>query len=88
MIKTSQNFFYNNTQHVILFVVLIVTILSHNGSAVTEADWDSMGRVAVQAPGQFFQTLGQAFHFLLRLQKLSRVFKKLSQAFERLGRVF
>ena len=38
--------------------------------------------------GRAFQTLGWAFDFLLRLQKLSRVFGKLVQAFERLGRVF
>ena len=48
---------------------------------ITVADWDSMGRVVTQTRGWAFQTLGQAFGFLLRLQKLSRVF-------ERLGRVF
>ena len=37
------------------------------------ADWGSMGRVVTQTRGRAFQTLGRAFDFLLRLQKLRRV---------------
>ena len=49
---------------------------------VTVADWDIMCRVITQARGQAFQTLGQAFGFLLRLQKLNE------QMFEKRGCVF
>ena len=37
------------------------------------ADWDSMDRVKTQTRDRAFQTLGQAFDFLLRFQKLDRV---------------
>ena len=40
-------------------------------------DWDSMCRVITQTQSRAFQRLGQAFSFLLNLQKLSRVFEKL-----------
>ena len=40
-----------------------------------------MGRVATQ-------TWDRGFGFLLRFQKLDRVFGKLGQMFEKLGRVF
>ena len=46
------------------------------------ADLDIMCRVITQARGQAFQTLGQAFGFLLRLQKLNE------QMFEKRGCVF
>ena len=47
----------------------------------TMTDWESMGRVATQ-------TQDRGFGFLLRFQKLDRVFGKLGQMFEKLGRVF
>ena len=52
------------------------------------ADWDSMGRAVTHIRGRAFQTLGRAFHFLVRIQKLGRVFKKLGGVFEKLVRVF
>ena len=39
----------------------------------TMADWDSMDRVKTQTRDRAFQTLGRAFDFLLRFQKLDRV---------------
>ena len=36
-----------------------------------------MGRVITQTRGQAFETLGQAFSFLLHPQKVGRVFHKL-----------
>ena len=45
------------------------------------ADWDSVDRVVTQTRGRVFQTLdrafqtlGEAFNFLLRFQKLDRMF--------------
>ena len=59
------------------------------------ADWDSMGRAVTQTRDRSFekldrafQTLGLASDFLFKLQILGRVFRNLSQGFERLGRVF
>ena len=40
------------------------------------------------APYDFMEIILRAFYFLLRLQKLDRVFGKLDRAFERLGRVY
>ena len=61
----------------------------------TMADWDSVDRVVKQIHGwtfstlaRAFQTLDWAFDFLLRPQKLGRMFAKLCWAFERLCRVF
>ena len=56
------------------------TVLSLS-SNLTVADWDNMGRVVTQTRGRAFQTLSRAFHFLLRLQNLSRVFERLSRVF-------
>ena len=47
-----------------------------------------MGRVVTQTRGQTLQTLNQAFDFVLRLQKLSRVFEKFFRVFEKLNQVF
>ena len=47
------------------------------------ADWDSMGRAVTHIRGRAFQTLGRAFHFLVRIQRLGRVFKKLGGVFEK-----
>ena len=52
------------------------------------SDWDSIDRVSTQTGGGAFQILDQAFYFLLRLQKYSRVSEKLGRVFERLNRVF
>ena len=56
--------------------------------SLTDADWDSMGRVITQACGRAFQTLDQAFQtlnraftFLLNSQKLGRVFQRLERIF-------
>ena len=38
------------------------------------APWDSMGRVISQTRCRAFQTLDQAFSFLLNPEKLGRVF--------------
>ena len=48
---------------------------------ITVTDWDSMGRIATKTHGRAFQTLAQSFDFLLRLQRLNRVFKKLGRVF-------
>ena len=55
---------------------------------VTVADWDSMGGVITQTRDRAFESLGRAFSILLNPQKLGRVFRKLSWAFQRLGRIF
>ena len=43
----------------------------------TVADWDRMDRVITKTRGRAFQTLGQAFSFLLNSQMLGRLFQKL-----------
>ena len=52
------------------------------------SDWDSIDRILTQTGGRAFQILDQAFYFLLKLQKHSRVSEKLGLVFERLDRVF
>ena len=47
-----------------------------------------MARVVTQTRGRTLQTLNQAFDFVLRLQKLSRVFEKFFRVFEKLNQVF
>ena len=47
------------------------------------ADWDSMGRAVTHIRGRAFQTLGRAFHFLVRIQRLGGVFEKLVRVFEK-----
>ena len=47
----------------------------------TVADWDSVSRVVTQTRGWAFQTLGRAFDFRLRLQKLGRAFERLDWVF-------
>ena len=42
-----------------------------------------MDRVVTQTRSRAFETLGRIFYFLLRLQKLGRVFRKLDGVFER-----
>ena len=39
------------------------------------ADWDSMDRVKTQTRDRAFQTLGQAFDFLLRFQSSTECFE-------------
>ena len=48
--------------------------ISSVGKIYTAADWNSMGRVITQTHGRGFQTLGRAFSFFLKSQKLGRVF--------------
>ena len=52
------------------------------------ADWDSMDRVITETHGRAFQTLDQAFSFLLNYQKLGWVFRKLGWAFQRFRHIF
>ena len=57
------------------FFLRIFSLLSYHDC------WDSMGHVVTQTRGRAFQTIGRAFDFLLRLQKLCRVFEKLGRVF-------
>ena len=58
-------------------------------------DWDSKSHVKTEKRGlpfkilgPVFQTNSRAFDFLLRFQKLGRVFGKFDRVLEKLGRAF
>ena len=69
--------------------ILINTLFSFGiKDKTTVADWYSTDLVITQIRDQDFETLGWPFDFLLKLQKLGRVFEKFSIAFETLGRAF
>ena len=72
-----------------LLPTISVSIGSNKKRYNTVTDWDSMGRAMSFlntrlsfSNTRVFQTLGQAFDFFLRLQKLGRVFEKLGRAFK------
>ena len=55
---------------------------------ITVSYWDGMGCVIIQTRDRAFQTLGQAFSFLLNLQRLAECFKSLTECFKSLDEGF